>query len=173
MCLVQATILNDKLNLTAYFRSHAMFSGWVLNAFGLRQVQHYIAQKLSKKIGLLTIFSNCAHIYENELPTAKNVIEKYSPKKLNYSIDPRGYFIIIIEGKEIVLKHYSPDNQFLQEFRQDGLINKAAVEMYNKLILAEAVSEVSHAFDLGTELQKAEIAVKNGLNYIQDKELLF
>ncbi len=172
MCLVQATTLDDKLNLTAYFRSHAMFSGWVLNAFGLRQIQHYIAQKLSKKIGLLTIFSNCAHIYENELPIAKNVIEKYSPKKLSYSLDPRGYFIITIEGKEMVLKHYSPDNQFLQEFRQNGLADKAAVKMYNKLILAETVSEVSHAFDLGTELQKAEIAVKNNLNYIQDKDLL-
>ncbi len=172
MCLVQATTLNNKLNLTAYFRSHAIFSGWVLNAFGLRQLQQYIAQKLSKKTGLLTIFSNCAHIYDNELPAAKKIIEKYSSEKLDYSPDPRGYFVITIEGKEIILKHYSPENQFLQEFRQNGLIEKAAIKMYNKLISAEAISEVSHAFDLGAELQKAEIAVKNNLKYIQDKELL-
>ena len=173
MCLVQATTLNDRLNLTAYFRSHAIFSGWVLNAFGLRQVQHYIAQKLSKKIGLLTIFSNCAHIYENELPAAKKIVKEHGFKKLDYYLDPRGYFIVSVKGKDIVLRHYSPDNQFLQEFRQNGLEEKAAIKIYNKLILVEAVSEISHAFDLGAELQKAEIAIKNGLDYIQDKELLF
>lgn len=173
MCLVQATTLKDKLNLTAYFRSHAIFSGWVLNAFGLRQIQRYIAQKLSKKIGLLTIFSNCAHIYKNELPAAKKIVKEYGFRKLNYCLDSRGYFIISVKGQNIVLRHYSPNNQFLQEFQQNGLEEKAAIKMYNKLILAEAVSEISHAFDLGTELQKAEIAIKNGLEYVQDKDLLF
>ena len=45
--------------------------------------------------------------------------------------------------------------------------------MFQKLILAEAISEISHAFDLGAELQKAEIAIKNNLKYTQDKELIF
>jgi len=173
MCLVQATTLGNKLNLTAYFRSHAIFSGWVLNAFALRQLQSYIAQKLSKETGLLTIFSNCAHIYDNELSVAKGIVEKYSPKKFEYPLDPRGYFIITIEGKEIAVKHYSPQGQFLQEFRQNGKVPKAAVKMYQKLIGDEAISEISHAFDLGAELQKAEIAIKNNLKYTQDKELVF
>lgn len=171
MCLVQATTLKDKLNLTAYFRSHAIFSGWVLNAFGLRRVQYYLAEKLSKKPGLLTIFSNCAHIYDNELPAAKKIVKEHGFKKLDYCLDPRGYFIISVKGKDIILRHYSPDNQFLQELRQNGLEEKAAIKIYNKLILVEAVSEISHAFDLGAELQKAEIAIKNGLDYVQDKEL--
>lgn len=173
MCLVQATTLGNKLNLTAYFRSHAIFSGFVLNAFGLRQLQYYIAQKLSKKMGLLTIFSNCAHIYDNELQTTKEIVEKYSSKEFKYPLDLRGYFLITIKGKEIIVKHYSHQGQFLQEFHQDSKIPKAAIKMYNKLILSEAVSEISHAFDLGAELQKAEIAIKNNLKYEQDNELRF
>lgn len=173
MCLVQATTFENKLNLTAYFRSHAIFSGWVLNAFGLRRLQAHIADKLSIDMGLLTIFSNCAHIYDNEWATAEEIIKKYSPKEFIYPYDPRGYFVINVEGKEIVVKHFSPQSQFLQEFRQDGLAEKAAIKIYHKLILAEAVSEVSHAFDLGAELQKAEIAVKNNLKYVQDKGIRF
>lgn len=171
LCLVQATTLGEQLNLTAYFRSHSIFSGWVLNAFGLRRLQHYIAEKLAKKIGLLTIFSNCAHIYDNEWKLAQDLVEKYSPKDFDYSLDQRGYFIIKIEGKEVVAQLYSQQGQFLEEFRQDGLAEKAAIKLFNKLILAEAVSEISHAFDLGAELKKAEIAVKHNLKYIQDKEL--
>lgn len=173
LCLVQATTFGDELNLTSYFRSHAIFSGWVLNAFGLRRVQYYIAEKLLKRPGTLTIFSNCAHIYDNEWKAAEEIVEKYYPKELEYPFDPRGYFVIKTEGKEIVAQLYSPKGELLEEFCQNGLEEKAAVKMFHGLILAEAVSEISHAFDLGAELQKAEIAIKHNLKYIQDKELIF
>jgi len=172
LCLLQATTFKDKINLTAYFRSHAIFSGWVLNAFGLRRLQYYIAQKLSKEVGFLTIFSNCAHIYDNEWKTAQKIVEKYSLQQFNYPLDPRGYLVITAEENKIAVKHYSPQGQFLQEFFQDGLTEKAAIKMYHKLILSEVVSEISHAFDLGAELQKAEIAIKNNLKYTQDRELI-
>ena len=171
MTQVQATALGDELNLTAYFRSHAIFSGWVLNAFGLRTVQKHIADKLSKKMGTLTIFSNCSHIYDNEWQTAEGIVKKYGNKIKFEASDPRGYFIISVENKDIVVKHYTPKGEYIQEFLQNGIEENASVLMYRKLLLADAVSEISHAFDLGTELQKAEMAVKNNLKYIQDKEL--
>lgn len=173
LCLVQATTLNENLNLTAYFRSHALFSGWVLNAFGLRKIQHYIAGQLSKKLGTLTIFSNCGHIYDNELPMAEEIIKNYYPKEYQAALDPRGYFVIKTEGKDMVASFYSPKGEFLEEFRQNGLEEKATSKLFHKLILAESVSEISHAFDLGAELEKAEIAIKRNLKYTQDKELIF
>lgn len=172
MCMVQAATLGDKLNLAAYFRSHAIFSGWLLNAFGLRRLQKYIAEKLGYKVGTLTIFSNCAHIYDNEWPTAEKIIKDYG-NNFEVMLDPRGYFTISLENKEIVAKHYSPDGKFLEEFRQDGTVPKAAMALYIKLAAANAVSVISHAFDLGVELEKAEIAVKNNLEYNQDKPLAF
>ena len=171
MTQVQATALGDELNLTAYFRSHAIFSGWVLNAFGLRTLQKHIANKLSKKMGTLTIFSNCSHIYDNEWQTAEGIVKKYGDKIKFEASDPRGYFIISIENKDIVVKHYTPKGEYIQEFSQDGTEENASVLMYRKLLLADAVSEISHAFDLGAELQKAELAIKNNLKYVQDKEL--
>jgi len=173
LCLVQATTLGDRLNLTAYFRSHAIFSGWLLNVFGLRKVQKYIAQKLSLKLGTLTVFSNCAHIYDNELVTAEEIVKNFYPKEFQLVFDPRGYFVIKTEGKEIIASLHSSSNEFLEEFRQDGTEEKAASKLFQKLILSESVSEISHAFDLGAELQKAEIAIKRNLKYTQDKELFF
>lgn len=171
MCLVQATTLGGKLNLTAYFRSHAIFSGWVLNAFGLCRLQKHIADKLGFKMGTLTIFSNCAHIYDNEWSVAEKIVKEYG-NNFECILDPRGYFIISIDKKDIVVKHYSPNGKFLEEFRQDGIVPKAAMALYQKLAAANAVSQVAHAFDLGIELEKAEIAVKNNLKYEQDKPLV-
>jgi len=173
LCLMQATTWKEELNLTAYFRSHAIFSGWVLNAFALRKIQYYIAQQLSKKLGSLTIFSNCGHIYDNELPMAEEIVDKYYPKEFDFPHDPRGYFIIKTEKKDMVASLYSPEGELLEEFRQDGLAEKATNKLFDKLILAESVSEISHAFDLGAELEKAEIAIKHNLKYTQDKELIF
>lgn len=170
MCMAQAAILGDKLNLTAYFRSHAIFSGWVLNAFGLRRVQKHIADKLGYKVGTLTIFSNCAHIYDNEWATAEKIIKDHG-NNFELVLDPRGYFMVSLDKKEIVAKHYSPDGKYLEEFRQDGMVPKAAMALYSKIAAANAVSVISHAFDLGVELEKAEIALKNNLEYRQDKPL--
>src|SRR5680860_305944 len=172
MTQVQVTTLGDEVNMTAYFRSHAVFSGWALNAFGLRKVQKYIADQLSKKVGTLTIFSNCAHIYDNEWQTAEGVVAKYGNKMKFEAADPRGYFIIRIENETIVVKHYTPDGKFIQEFKQNGKDKNATVKLYRQLLVAKSISEISHAFDLGSEMQKAETAIKLGFKYIQDKEII-
>ena len=172
LCLVQAAILDDKVNLTAYFRSHELFSGWILNAFGLRRLQKYIAEKLKLEMGTLTIFSNCAHVYDSQWKLVEGIVKKYG-EKTECVLDPRGYFVINVEDKEIIAKLYSPEGLFLEEFRQDGTIKKAAMALYQKLVVSNAVSIIAHAFDLGTELQKAETAIKLGISYQQDKPLKF
>ena len=172
MTQIQATNVDEKLELTAYFRSHDIFAGWLLNSFGLRTLQKYIADKLKMPLGNLNMISNCAHIYDNNWKLAQELIEKYG-QELDCEPDPRGYLIITIEDKEIVAKHVSPNGKNLQEFRQDGTAEKAAMKLYNQLVLADVVSQIPHAFDLGTEFQKAEIAIKQGLEYTQDQPLNF
>ena len=170
MCFVQATNVNDKLDLTAYFRSHDIFGGWLLNAFGLRTLQKYVADKLKWPLGNLTIYSNCAHIYDNNWKICKDIIEKYG-KNLDCTPDPQGYLIIKIENNNIVCTHISPNGKKLQEFSTDGSAPNATMNLYNQLVLADVVSQINHAFDLGAEIQKAEIAVKMGLQYVQDQAL--
>jgi len=172
MTFLQATNVDNKLELTAYFRSHDIFGGWLLNAFGLRTLQKYIADKLNWSIGNLTIYSNCAHIYDNNWPISQDIIKKYG-QELDCTPDPRGYLILTVEGDEIVAKHISPNGKYLQEFRQNGQEDKATMKLYNQLVLADVVSQIAHAFDLGAEIQKAEIAIKQGIKYAQDQPLIF
>lgn len=172
LCFIQATNVDNKLDLTVYFRSHDIFGGWLLNAFGLRKLQQYIADKLKWQVGNLTMFSNCAHIYDNNWKLAKDLINKYG-NELDCESDPRGFLIIKIENNEIIVTHTSPNGKKLQEFRQNALEPKATMKLYNRLVLADVVSLINHAFDIGAELMKAEIAVKQGVNYTQDQEIRF
>ncbi|MBN1325832.1 hypothetical protein JW977_02525 [Candidatus Falkowbacteria bacterium] len=172
MTFLQATNVDNKLDLTVYFRSHDIFGGWLLNIFGLRTLQKHIADKLNWPIGNLTVYSNCAHIYDNNWQIAQELIKKYG-NELDCTSDPRGYLVISTENEEIVAKHVSPNGKYLQEFRQNGKEDKATMKLYNQLVLADVVSLVAHAFDIGAEIQKAEIAVKKGLKYTQDQPLIF
>ena len=45
-------------------------------------------------------------------------------------------------------------------------------EITNTLIREKFISSLQHAGDMGIELHKAEIALNNNLNYIQDKDLV-
>ena len=172
LCFLQATNVADKLDLTAYFRAHDIFGGWLLNTFGLRTLQKYIADKLGWPMGNLTIYSNCAHIYDNNWQIALELIKKYG-NELDCTPDPRGYIILTVETDEIVAKHVSPNGKALQEFRQNGKEDKATMKLYNQLVLADIISLIPHAFDLGAEIQKAELAIKQELKYTQDQPLQF
>lgn len=172
MCLLQANLDKNVLHLTAYFRSHSIYSGWLLNAYGLRKVQGYVASKLRATVGNLTIISNCAHYYDNEYNEVNALIEKWG-KRLDCCPDPRGNFVISISGKEIIAVHQSPQGQFLQEFRHDATVRHAGQKLFNQIVMALGVSQVSHAFDLGVQIERAEIAVKYGLEFRQDNPIHF
>jgi len=49
---------------------------------------------------------------------------------------------------------------------------KTAIEIVNTLIREKFISSLQHAADMGIELNKAEISLKHGFKYIQDKDLL-
>ena len=48
---------------------------------------------------------------------------------------------------------------------------KTAIEIVNTLIRESYISTLQHAADMGIELNKAEMALKYGYKYIQDKNL--
>ena len=49
---------------------------------------------------------------------------------------------------------------------------KTAIEIVNTLIKEKYISTLQHAADMGIELSKAELALNNNLDYIQDKDLI-
>ena len=166
LTLIQGQCFGEKFYLTAYFRSNDMFGGWPFDAFALRFLQGRIAERLGVGLGSLITISNMAHLYDHDFAAATKVVEEND--KLYCEWDPRGNFAIRVEDGLIKAEHLSPDGLFLQEFT-----GKTAAEVCQKLDQQLAVSLLSHAFDLGYELQKAEMALKFGLDYIQDQPLKF
>lgn len=159
--IVHCIIQEGKLFMTAYFRSNDMYNAWPKNAFALRKLQKLIADEVGVTLGPLITISNSAHIYKSSWKKAKAVIDNFKipPKRIG---DPRGNLIIRVQDSEIYVLRESPDGKRLSEIK-----GKTAFELYPKLV--ELVSEKSHAFYLGTELQKAEIAIKEGKKYVQDQ----
>lgn len=168
--LVQATNSGDKLDITAYVRSHSIFSGWLLNCLGLRTLQKYIADKLGQKMGTLTVFSNCAHIYENEWPRAIDLVKKYGDK-LDCAPDPRGYVVVATDEEKKLIRatHFSPLGTIVKVYEEDGMRPKAYMHLYNQLVKDNVVSQISHAFDIGAQIGSAEAALKNNLVFVQDE----
>lgn len=158
--LIQALVQNGKVYLTAYFRSNDMYRAWPQNAYGLLKIQKEIADALGLKVGKLVIISCSAHIYERDMKDVRNLLKKHKPT-LECNIDFRGSFVIQTEGREIVARHIDLDGVFLQEIR-----GNSAIEIRDKIV--PFVSDVAHGIYLGSELMKAEMAIREGKEYIQD-----
>ena len=104
----------------------------------------------------------------------KKIIAKYHRIK-DWKMDPKGYFLIAIDrNKKIIRVGYckftklgsSPINDMVEEIQ-----GKTAIEIVNTLIREKLISTLQHAADMGIELQKAELSLKYGFKYIQDKNL--
>ena len=104
----------------------------------------------------------------------RRLVAKYH--KINdWKMDPKGYFLIGLDRKKNSIRvgyckftkiGNSPVNDMVAEIR-----GKTAIEIVNTLIRQKFISTLQHSADMGIELQKAELALKYGLNYIQDRDL--
>ena len=104
----------------------------------------------------------------------KKITAKYHKIK-DWVMDPKGYFLINIDRKNNLLRvgyckftklGNNPVNDMVAE-----IVGKTAIEIVNTLIKENYISSLQHAGDMGIELCKAELALKNNLDYVQDKDL--
>ena len=104
----------------------------------------------------------------------KRLVAKYHRIK-DWVMDPKGYFLIAVDKEEKLIRvgyckftklGNNPVNDMVAE-----IVGKTAIEIINTLIRENYISSLQHAGDMGIELYKAELALKNDLNYIQDKDL--
>ena len=103
------------------------------------------------------------------------LIAKYHKIK-DWKMDPKGYFLIAVGKKEKFIKvgyckftelGNNPVNDMVAEIK-----GKTAIELVNTLIREKFISSLQHAADMGIELHKAELSLKYGFKYIQDKDLV-
>ena len=104
----------------------------------------------------------------------KRVTASYDKIK-DWKLDPKGYFLINIDRKKKLLRvgycvitksNDSPIHEMVAE-----IYGKTAIEVLNTLIREEFISTLQHSGDMGIELCKAELALNNNLDYVQDKDL--
>ncbi|QQG38635.1 MAG: DUF4346 domain-containing protein [Candidatus Woesearchaeota archaeon] len=86
----------------------------------------------------------------------------------DYKYDPKGYFLIRInkEKKQLEAAYCRQDNKVLKVFT-----GKKPQDIYYAVCKLGLVSHYDHAAYLGKELEKAFLALKYNLDYIQDEEL--
>tara|TARA_B100000700_G_scaffold233585_1_gene258797 strand:- start:342 stop:722 length:381 start_codon:yes stop_codon:yes gene_type:complete len=104
----------------------------------------------------------------------KRLTAKYHRIK-DWRMDPKGYFLIGVDKKKKVIQvgyckftklGNSPINDMVATVK-----GKTAIEIVNTLIREKFISTMQHAADMGIELHKAELSLKHGFKYIQDKDL--
>lgn len=81
-------------------------------------------------------------------------------------LDPAGYFVVTPDRvhQQLVIEHYSNKGLLNRIFTAD-----TAAAMYTHIIKLELVSRLDHAAYLGRELARAEQALLNGEDYVQDR----
>ncbi|MHC5823057.1 MAG: thymidylate synthase [Nostoc sp.] len=170
-------VVDQELSLTATFRSNDMFSAWPANAMGLRALQKYIWEAVSKqsrhqlKMGPLITISQSAHIYDDCFENADKLIQdQYSKifQQKDYA-DPSGNFLISIHDGTILVEHTTPGSGEVV-----NCYSGKSASLLSRQIAKDCPGlQVEHAMYLGTELQKAEVvlSMSQGLIYEQDKPL--
>jgi tetrahydromethanopterin S-methyltransferase subunit A len=105
-------------------------------------------------------------------------VETIEAKKHRMVKDPCGFFTIFVDRRrdEIVVEFYEPVCKDKTGKVATGklvlvLCGETAEAICHTIAREELVSRFDHAAYLGRELQKAEIALRNQLEYVQDEEL--
>lgn len=101
---------------------------------------------------------------EREKETARVIHSSYDSEK-EWVMDPTGFVTIkpFPELGLIKVRCYTPKHELLYVVQ-----GRNAEEIYNTMVRLKVVTTLPHAAYLGAELQKAEIAMRFNLDYVQD-----
>jgi thymidylate synthase len=149
----------EKLTLTATFRTHNALDAWLLNLYGLMALQQEVARRAGMTPGAITVFSHSISIDPRELDRALTVVGK---RRWKMHLDPMGYFRVTLDGDEILVEHRAEDVT-LKEYR-----GRTAVSLQHQIARDVALSDINHAMYLGRQIAKAEMALKEGREFVQD-----
>jgi thymidylate synthase len=160
-CFVSAFFrkFENKMTLTATFRTHNAMDAWLLNFYGLMALQQEVSRRAGMPPGAISVFSHSISIDPKELDRALPVVGQ---RKWKMRLDPMGYFRVTIDGNEILVEHRAADVT-LKEYR-----GRSAVALQHQIARDVALSDINHAMYLGRQLAKAEMALKEGREFVQD-----
>ncbi len=159
-CLVSVYFrtFEDKLTLTAVFRTHNSLDAWLKNFYGLMKVQRTVCEKLRIEPGAITVISHSISIDPRRIDVAKSIAAQ---KTFEVKEDPNGNFLIEVINGEIVVR------QFFQGIQVDEYRGNNPVKLQHEIARNYAVSDINHAIYLGRMLERAYSSLKRGEDFFQ------
>jgi thymidylate synthase len=168
------TVRNDQVDIHVFVRSHDIGRAWFFNFYGINQLLGRIAKETGYKSGLITIESQSAHIYQRDWKNVDEFLKKQVVDKIprmffdpERDSDPRGVVQVSVVGNMIKAKLLDTGTG-KQLFELEG---RSARELLYKLKHFNFISRVDHAAFIGSELAKAEICMKMGIEYKYDNPI--
>jgi thymidylate synthase len=160
-CLVSLFFrkFENSLTLSASFRTHNAVDAWPMNLYGLMAIQNWMARRVGLPPGAITVISHSLGLDPKELDRALMIIGK---RPFQVRLDPMGYFRVTLDGKEILVEHRFEDVT-LKEYR-----GRKAERLQHEIARDLALSDLNHALYLGRQLGRAEAALKEGREFVQD-----
>lgn len=166
-------ITDNKLSMTALFRSNDMFSAWVLNAMALRELQKHVCRKVDQcrilksmkheptlLLGDLITISQSAHVYSDSWEFADRLIAKKCSKRQAYS-DPVGNFLIDkIDPTHVTVTHLDPSGKKVNEY-----VGNNPLQILRRICRLNPSLRADHAAYIGVEVQKCFASD----HYVQDR----
>ena len=148
-CMVSVffRIFEDKLTLTATFRTHNAKDAWLENVYGLMAIQEYVAVKVKVYTGAIIVLSHSVSIDNDVLPQSKMIAKNF---RKDMVIDPNGNFTITkdYDTMELVVEQ-SYHGTLIKVYR-----GKTDLDITRQMVKDCAISDISHALYIGKELSK-------------------
>ncbi len=160
--LYQGMNQDGELYMTAYMRSNDVMNAFPRNIYGVLKIQDVICKRLGLKKGYVQVIAGSAHIYSRDFANLGEFVDR---KVCFCEEDDRGYFVIDVKDGLIEVSLYDKNGDTLKVFK-----GTSSIVLRDECCLY--ISNIRHACYLGQELMKAEIALKNGLSYVQDQPLV-
>lgn len=160
--LYQAIVQDNKLYMIAYLRANDVYNGFPRNIYGILKIQDVLCKALGLDKGYVNTVTGSAHVYERNFSD----ITPYVDGHVSFcEEDERGYFFIENNDGNIDVSFFNREGVLERSYQ-----GKTATSLRDKCCFH--ISNLDHAFYLGQELTKAEIALENDLPYVQDRPLV-
>ena len=110
-------------------------------------------------------------IIEGDVDTSSSitVVGNFDEYK-DFKMDPKGYFLIRLNRNEGLI-----EAAHCTEINKVDVILKGKIpqDVYTEAVKRDLIGNLDHAAYFGKELEKAYIAMRRALKYVQDEDLVF
>ncbi len=165
------SVRDGTVDVHAFVRTHDIGMAWFHNFYGITKLLDRVTKQTGKKPGYIIIESQSAHIYQRDWESIGQLIKARideAPIKMYFDperdTDPRGLVSINVAGNMIRLKLLNPKTgETILEME-----GNTARQLIYKIKHFGIISRVDHAAFVGSELAKAEMCIKLGVDYKYD-----